>query len=41
MSRPGIGMGLRIFSMHPAQILNVKQKVLKSDMRSLIDRVPA
>ncbi|MCX8520758.1 MAG: phosphoenolpyruvate--protein phosphotransferase [Rhodoferax sp.] len=30
-----LGMGLRSFSMHPAQILAVKQEVLRSDTRKL------
>jgi phosphotransferase system enzyme I (PtsI) len=31
-----LGMGLRSFSMHPAQILAVKQEVLRSDIAKLI-----
>ena len=34
-----LGMGLRQFSMHPAQILEVKQQVLKSDLARLRRRV--
>ena len=30
-----LGMGLRQFSMHPSQILAVKQQVLRSDTRQL------
>ena len=32
-------MGLRIFSMHPAQILKVKQRVLKSEINELAPNV--
>jgi phosphotransferase system enzyme I (PtsI) len=39
LTRLLLGMGLRIFSMHPAQILNVKQKVLKSDIAELAPNV--
>ena len=28
-----LGMGLRTFSMHPAHLLTVKQKILTSDLR--------
>jgi phosphotransferase system enzyme I (PtsI) len=34
-----IGMGLRTFSMHPAQILEVKQEVLRSDSAELGSKV--
>lgn len=34
-----LGMGLRIFSMHPAQILRVKQRVLKSEVNELAPNV--
>ena len=34
-----LGMGLRSFSMHPAQILEVKQEVLRSDFATLRNRV--
>jgi phosphotransferase system enzyme I (PtsI) len=30
-----LGLGLRSFSMHPAQILAVKQEVLRADTRQL------
>ncbi len=39
LTRLLLGMGLRIFSMHPAQILKVKQKVLKSDIAELAPTV--
>ena len=39
LTRLLLGMGLRIFSMHPAQILTVKQKVLKSDVSDLAPNV--
>ena len=32
-------MGLRIFSMHPSQILEVKNRVLKSDISELVPAV--
>jgi phosphotransferase system enzyme I (PtsI) len=32
-----LGLGLRSFSMHPAQILSVKQEVLRADTRKLRD----
>ena len=32
-------MGLREFSMHPAQLLNVKQEVLSSDLKILKPKV--
>ncbi len=35
MTRLLLGLGLRSFSMHPAQILNVKQEVLRADTRKL------
>ncbi len=34
-----LGMGLKSFSMHPAQILEVKQEVLRSDFATLRNRV--
>jgi phosphotransferase system enzyme I (PtsI) len=37
MTRLLLGLGLRSFSMHPAQILAVKQEVLRSDTRKLVD----
>ncbi len=36
-----LGMGLRSFSMHPAQILAVKQRVLRADTRKLAGRLDA
>jgi phosphotransferase system enzyme I (PtsI) len=35
MTRLLLGLGLRSFSMHPAQILAVKQEVLRADTRKL------
>ena len=35
MTRLLLGLGLRSFSMHPSQILAVKQQILKSDTRQL------
>ena len=35
MTRLLLGLGLRCFSMHPAQILSVKQEVLRADTRKL------
>ena len=37
MTRLLLGMGLRSFSMHPAQILQVKQEVLRADTKALGD----
>ena len=37
MTRLLLGMGLRSFSMHPAQILAVKQQILRCDTRKLAD----
>jgi phosphotransferase system enzyme I (PtsI) len=34
-----LGMGLRQFSMHPAQLLEVKQRILKSDTAHLVRHV--
>jgi len=34
-----IGMGLRQFSMHPAQILEVKQEILRADATDLTPKV--
>lgn len=39
MTRLLIGMGLREFSMHPSQILEVKQQVVMSDAEQLTNRV--
>lgn len=36
MTRLLLGLGLRSFSMHPAQILAVKQEILRSDTRKLV-----
>ena len=35
MTRLLLGLGLRSFSMHPSQILSVKQQILRSDTRKL------
>jgi phosphoenolpyruvate-protein phosphotransferase (PTS system enzyme I) len=35
MTRLLLGMGLRTFSMHPAQVLAVKQEVLRADTAKL------
>jgi phosphotransferase system enzyme I (PtsI) len=35
LTRLLLGMGLRSFSMHPAQILAVKQEILRSDTQKL------
>ena len=35
MTRLLLGLGLRSFSMHPAQILAVKQEILRSDTTKL------
>ena len=39
LTRLLLGMGLRIFSMHPSQILEVKSRVLKSDINELAPQV--
>ena len=39
LTRLLLGMGLRIFSMHPSQILRVKQRVLHSDVTELAPNV--
>ena len=36
LTRLLLGMGLRIFSMHPSQILEVKSRVLKADVNELV-----
>ena len=36
MTRLLLGLGLRSFSMHPAQILAVKQEILRADTRKLV-----
>jgi phosphotransferase system enzyme I (PtsI) len=35
MTRLLLGLGLRSFSMHPSQILAVKQQILRADTRKL------
>ena len=39
LTRLLLGMGLREFSMHPAQLLNVKQAILSSDVTLLKPKV--
>ena len=39
LTRLLLGMGLRIFSMHPSQILKVKSRVLKSDISEITANV--
>ena len=39
LTRLLVGMGLREFSMHPAQLLEVKQQVMMSDTAQLAVRV--
>ncbi|MEY2633470.1 MAG: phosphoenolpyruvate--protein phosphotransferase [Pseudomonadota bacterium] len=39
LTRLLLGMGLRIFSMHPSQILEVKSRVLKSDVNEIVPQV--
>ncbi len=39
LTRLLLGMGLRIFSMHPSQVLEVKHRVLKSDTTELVPSV--
>jgi phosphotransferase system enzyme I (PtsI) len=42
LTRVLLGMGLTEFSMHPAQLLAVKQRVLTTDvatLRALVDRM--
>ena len=39
LTRLLLGMGLRIFSMHPSQILKVKSRVLKADINELAPTV--
>ena len=39
LTRLLLGMGLRIFSMHPSQILKVKSRVLKADVNELVPNV--
>ncbi len=36
LTRLLLGMGLREFSMHPAQLLSVKQEILNSDLHALV-----
>ena len=35
MTRLLLGLGLRSFSMHPSQVLAVKQRIVRSDTRKL------
>ena len=37
MTRLLLGLGLRSFSMHPTQILSVKQEILRTDISKLKD----
>ncbi|RKT51225.1 phosphoenolpyruvate--protein phosphotransferase [Azonexus fungiphilus] len=39
LTRLLLGMGLRIFSMHPSQVLKVKSRILKSDISELAPNV--
>jgi phosphotransferase system enzyme I (PtsI) len=39
LTRLLLGMGLRIFSMHPSQILKVKNRVLKSEVNEIAPNV--
>ena len=39
LTRLLLGMGLRIFSMHPSQILKVKNRILKSDVSEIAPNV--
>ena len=42
LTRLLLGLGLRNFSMHPAHLLSVKQRVLTSEVaatKSLVDRI--
>ncbi len=39
LTRLFLGMGLRIFSMHPSQILKVKNRVLKAEINELVPNV--
>ena len=39
LTRLFLGMGLRIFSMHPSQILKVKNRVLKAKVEELAPNV--
>ncbi|MGZ3238607.1 MAG: putative PEP-binding protein, partial [Burkholderiaceae bacterium] len=36
LTRLLLGMGLRRFSMHPSQILSVKQEILNSDLSQIV-----
>jgi phosphotransferase system enzyme I (PtsI) len=36
LTRLLLGMGLRDFSMHPAQLLSVKQEILNADMARIL-----
>ena len=35
-----LAMGLRSFSMHPARVASIKQKILRADTRNLAERLP-
>ena len=35
-----LAMGLRSFSMHPARVASIKQRVLRADTRALAERLP-
>jgi phosphotransferase system enzyme I (PtsI) len=42
LTRLLLGMGLTNFSMHPAHLLNIKQRVLQSDVsaaKTVVDRI--
>ncbi|MDP3438692.1 MAG: putative PEP-binding protein, partial [Azonexus sp.] len=39
LTRLFLGMGLRIFSMHPSQILKVKNRVLKANVEEITPTV--
>jgi phosphotransferase system enzyme I (PtsI) len=38
LTRLLLGMGLREFSMHPAQLLAVKQEILNSDLEPIVQQ---
>ena len=39
LTRLLLGMGLREFSMHPAQLLSVKQEILNSDLTTIAPQI--